>query len=245
MDKVFWIKAAISSGALAATVFIVFGVVLWFQPEWLISTLHRRSPEALYSIETDELVVALTIDDGPDACGSPRILDILKEYDAHATFFLITEHIPGNEIYVERILAEGHEIGNHLTEDKPSIALDDEEFERELLEADKALKEFVPEVHWMRPGSGWYNETMLATIKKYDYHCALGSVYPYDPQLGAYWFSAYYVLGNVKPGSVIILHDYKRRGGRTARALEIILPALQKRGCRVVTLSELVAIDGK
>ena len=165
MDKVFWLRAAISSGLLAATVFIIFGVVLWLQPEWLIATLHRRSPEVLYSIETNELVVALTIDDGPDLCGSPRILDILEEYDAHATFFLISEHIPGNEVYVERMIAEGHELGNHLTVDEPSIALSEEEFERELLKADETLTQFVTDVKWVRPGSGWYNETMLATIK--------------------------------------------------------------------------------
>ncbi len=241
MDKVFWIRAAVSSGAISATIFILFGAVLWLQPEWLLATLRRRSPEVLYSIETDEKLVALTIDDGPDMCGSPKILDILKEYDAHATFFIISGHIPGNEIYVERMLAEGHELGNHLTEDEPSIALSEEDFERAFLETDAALREFVPEVHWMRPGSGWYNETMLATIKKHDYRAALGSVYPYDPQVGLYLFSAYYVLGNVKPGAIIILHDYARRGGRTAKALAIILPALEKRGYRVVTLSELVA----
>ena len=63
--------------------------------------------------------------------------------------------------------------------------------------------------------------------------------------MGLYWFSAYYVLGNVKPGAVIVLHDYNRRGGRTAKALKIILPALKERGYRVVTLSELAALGNQ
>lgn len=237
MDKAFLVRAAVTTGII---VFISFGVVLWLKPEWLIAHLRKQSPEILYSVDTDEKVVALTIDDGPDPCGSPRILDVLDEYDAHATFFLISEHIPGNEAFVERMVAEGHELGNHLTADEPSIALSNEEFERELLEADLALTEYVDDVRWMRPGSGWYNDEMLATIKKHDYQCALGNVYPYDPQIGIYWFSAYYVLGNVKPGSVIVLHDYNQRGGRTTKALEIILPKLAERGYKVVTLSELV-----
>ena len=240
MDKVFLVRALISTGSLAVSVFLAFGVVLWLQPEWLIATLHQRSPDVFYSIKTEEKIVALTIDDGPDACGSPRILDILQEYDAHATFFLISDHIQGNEEYVERMVAEGHELGNHLTEDEPSVALSDAEFERELLEADEAISRFA-EVKWVRPGSGWYNEEMLATIKKHGYQCALGNVYPYDPQISIYWFSAFHVLTNVKPGDVIVLHDYNRRGGRTAKALEIILPKLEKRGYRVVTLSELAA----
>ena len=226
---------------VGASVLLTFGVALWLKPEWLIAHLRKQSPEVIYSVETDEKVVALTIDDGPDSFGSPRILDILDKYDAHATFFLISAHIPGNEEYVERMVAEGHELGNHLTADRPSIALSDEEFERELLSADEVLTQYVDDVRWVRPGSGWYNEKMLATMAKHDYRCALGDVYPYDPQISIYWFSAYYVLGNVKPGSVIVLHDYNRRGERTTKALEIILPKLAEQGYKVVTLSELVA----
>ncbi|MBT3190331.1 MAG: polysaccharide deacetylase family protein [Anaerolineae bacterium] len=236
MDKVFFLRAALTTGI---TAFVTFGAALWLKPEWLIAHLRKQSPDVLYSVETDEKIVALTIDDGPDACGSPRILNILEEYDAHATFFLITDHIPGNEAFVERMLDEGHELGNHLTSDEPSIALKNGGFEKELLEADEVLTQFVDDIRWVRPGSGWYNEEMLATMKKHDYQCALGNVYPYDPQISIYWFSAYYVLSNVKPGSVIVLHDYNRRGGRTTKALEIILPKLEERGYRVVTLSEL------
>ncbi len=236
MNKKLVLRIAIITSTI---VFILFGIALWLKPEWLISHLRKKSPAVLYSIETDEKVVALTIDDGPDACGSPKILDILAKYDAHATFFLISSHIEGNEEYVERMVAEGHELGNHLTEDKPSISLTNEEFEQELLEADAAISEYAKS-KWFRPGSGWYNDEMLATIEKYNYQCALGNVYPYDPQISIYWFAAYYILGNTKPGSVIVLHDYNRRGGRTAKALEIILPKLQEQGYKVVTLSELV-----
>ncbi len=243
MDKVLQLRSFIPLASVALTFFLAFGVVLWLQPEWLIAHLRKQSPDVLYSVKTDELVVALTIDDGPDACGSPKILNILEEYDAHATVFLITEHIQGNETFVERMIDEGHELGNHLTADEPSIALSDAEFERELLKADQALTQYVEDIKWVRPGSGWYNEEMLATIKKHDYQCALGNVYPYDPQISIFWFSAYYVLGNIKPGSVIVLHDYNHRGERTTKALEIILPALEERGYRVVTLSELAALE--
>lgn len=228
-----WMLGIIIGGGV-----LVFFILLWFQPEWLLSRLRRRSPEVLYSVETQAPVVALTIDDGPDASSSPLILDILEEYHARATFFLITERIPGNEVIVKRMIAEGHELGNHLTADEPSINLSPQDFEQELIEADEILSQFM-DVQWIRPGSGWYNEGMLATMKKYDYQCALGSVYPYDPQLGFSWFSANYVLWKVKPGDVIVLHDYDTRGRRTAKALEIILPELEERGYRVVTLSEL------
>jgi len=236
------LQILLMTGLIAAVVFILFGIVLWLQPEWLISKLRRRSPDVLYSVETEKPIVALTIDDGPDAHDSPKILKILDEFNARATFFLISEHVPGNEDIVERMVLDGHELGNHLTADEPSIALSHYDFECELIKADNVLSNFM-DVNWLRPGSGWYNEAMLETIKKYDYRCALGSVYPYDPQLGNFWFSAYYVLWKIKPGAVIVMHDHNRRGERTAQALKIILPILEDRGYRVVTLSELSALQ--
>jgi peptidoglycan/xylan/chitin deacetylase (PgdA/CDA1 family) len=81
---------------------------------------------------------------------------------------------------------------------------------------------------------------MLSILQKHDYQCALGSVYPFDPQLGSSWFTTRYVLWKVKPGSIIVLHDFDSRGERTAVALDTILPELTRRGYSVVTLSELV-----
>ncbi len=209
-----------------------------FQPDRIVTAIAKRSPEVIYFIETDEPVVALTIDDGPDSTTSPKILDVLGQYDAHATFFLISSRIPGNEDIVTRLVEDGHEIGNHLTSDEPSILLSLEDFERQLLEAHDALSEFA-DVRWFRPGSAWYNAEMLSIIHEHGYQCALGSVHPFDPQIPSSWFAARYILGNVQPGSIIVLHDYGSRGERTVTALETVLPELGRRGFRVVTLSEL------
>ncbi len=234
-----FLRVVILLGSLLVTFAVSFGGLILLQPEWLFSRLRRRSPEVLYAVDTQERIVALTIDDGPDAGSTPAILDVLAKYDAQATFFIISEHLSGNDTLVQRMLAEGHELGNHLTADEPSIRLPIAEFEAKLVQADVALSEFG-EVRWMRPGSGWYNDEMLAVIAEHGYRCALGSVYPYDPQLGSAWFAARYVLWKIKPGDVIVLHDYQARGLRTAKALDIILPELQLRGFRTVTLSELV-----
>jgi peptidoglycan/xylan/chitin deacetylase (PgdA/CDA1 family) len=80
---------------------------------------------------------------------------------------------------------------------------------------------------------------MLTIARQRDYQAVLGSVYPFDPQIPSAWFSARHILWNVKPGAIIILHDHGRRGERTAEVLATVLPELQRRGFRVVTLSEL------
>jgi len=233
-------RILISVSIIALILTLIFILLVLLQPEWLMARLRARSPEVVYSINTDQPVVALTIDDGPDETYSRKILDLLKKYHAHATFFIITDRIPGNEEVLQRMVEEGHEIGNHLTEDEPSIKLSNQQFEQELIQSDKILSQFG-EVVWIRPGSGWFNDEMLETIDKYGYHLALGSVYPYDPQIGLAWYSAKYVLWKAKPGAVIVLHDYENRGKRTVAALEEILPQLEDRGFQVVTLSELVA----
>ncbi len=216
-------------------------IVLLWQPDGLITRLADRSPEVLYYVETKEPVVALTIDDGPDSETTLEILDVLAAHRAQATFFLIGSRIAGNERAVEQIVQQGHEIGNHLSRDEPSIRMPASEFEEELLASHAILSQFAA-IRWMRPGGGWYDDAMLSIAKAHDYRCALGSIYPYDAQLPFPAYAAFHVLRKVRPGSVIILHDGGGRGRRTAAALRKILPELSRRGLRAVTLSELVEL---
>lgn len=225
--------------AAALLLILVAGGIIVFQPDRIVTAIAKRSPQVIYFVETEEPVVALTIDDGPDPSTSPKIMDVLDRYNAHATFFLITSRIPGNEHVVTRAVEEGHELANHLTTDERSILLPPADFERQLLEAHNVLSQFS-DMRWFRPGSGWYNAEMLSIIHEHGYRCVLGSVHPFDPQIPSSWFAARYILGNVQPGSIIVLHDYGGRGERTAMALETVLPGLDRRGFRVVTLSELL-----
>lgn len=207
----------------------------------LAEDVAGRYPEVLFYVDTERHAVALTIDDGPNPETTEKILDLLKQNDAHATFFIITDRVPGNEHLLERMVAENHEIGNHLVRMEPSIRLTPEEFERQLLASHDVLSNFSP-VRWFRPGSGWYNDSMLKTLKKYDYRCALGSVYPFDPQIRWSWFSTRYILRNVFPGSIIVLHDGGTFGHRTITTLSKVLPELKRRGYHILTLTALVSL---
>lgn len=232
-------RKSLTIGLVAAALFLIMSALILLEPEWFVKTLKKHSPEVLYEIDTQEPIVALTIDDGPDPDTTSEILDRLRQYGAHATFFLIVSRISGNEELVHRMVEENHELANHLLTDQPSITLNLSDFEKQLLEADEVLSEFS-EIRWFRPGSGWYNTNMLSILQQHDYECALGSVYPFDPQLGSSWFITRYVLWKVRPGSIIVLHDFGTRGERTAVVLDTILPELTRRGYSVVTLSELV-----
>ena len=220
---------------------IVLSLILFFQPRWIFSFVASNFPGVVYFAKTNKPIVALTIDDGPDPITTPKILETLARYEAKATFFLISSRIEGNEKIVADIVSNGHELGNHLTEDKPSIKLSPSTFEMELLEAHKVLANFA-EPHWLRPASGWYNAGMLETARKYGYQVALGSVFPYDTHIPSSWFASMHILANVLPGSIIVVHDCGSRGERTITTLATVLSQLRQRGYDVVTLSELFQI---
>jgi peptidoglycan/xylan/chitin deacetylase (PgdA/CDA1 family) len=164
---------------------------------------------------------------------------VLQQYNAKATFFLISDRVRGLEALVSQIVGNGHELGNHLTREEPSINLTPEQFEAALVEADSILSKYG-KARWVRPGSGFYNSAMLRTIQKYYLRCTLGSIYPYDTIISSSWFAAKHIMANIRPGAIIILHDSETRGERTRDVLQQVIPELQSRGYRLVTLSELL-----
>ena len=158
------------------------GVFLGCAPRWALRLYSDEYGEPLFYIETARLVVALTIDDGPDPMTTPAILDVLARYRARGTFFLISGNIPGNEALVRCLLAEGHEIGNHMTRDEPSIDLPPDRFRTELTKAHQALSAYGP-VRWFRPGGGRSTAAMRSAARQLGYRTALGEVYPFDPHI--------------------------------------------------------------
>ncbi|KAJ3193491.1 hypothetical protein HK101_004736 [Irineochytrium annulatum] len=111
----------------------------------------RANPEV--QVDEDErlpgvsdLVVALTIDDSPSIF-SGEVLDILKELDCQATFFIIGDHaenLPDGEgdLILKRMVQEGHELGNHTWYDRPTIRLPTAIFEEELLKMDALIDRY-------------------------------------------------------------------------------------------------------
>ena len=99
---------------LAAGFLIALIVVVAF-----ISAATRATPSIIhypgtfYMVHTEEKVIALTFDDGPDPIDTPEVLDILKENNAHATFFVLGQAAKEYPYLVKRIAEEGNEIGNH------------------------------------------------------------------------------------------------------------------------------------
>lgn len=238
-------NAVVSSAIVSACSFAALTLLLTAcMPFPLTRGVAASHPECVFYANTSKKIVALTVDDGPDRVTTPSILDLLRKHKSRATFFLISSRVAGNDSLVMRALSEGQEIGNHMSRNEASIRLSSAEFERSLLEADTILRRFTSP-RWLRPGSGWYNANMIATMQRHDYRCALGSVYSFDPQLPVTRYVVGTILRHVRPGSIIVLHDGGYKGRNTIRVLSRLLPELARRGFSVVTLSELMSVSEK
>ncbi len=228
MLRTFLLGAALAVPMLAACA----------SPMLLTRAAARVTPSVVWFFPTEEKLVALTIDDGPDPADTPRLLDVLREYDASATFFVIGDRVAGNEAILRRMRAEGHELGNHTFRERASVNVATDELAGELDRTHALLAPFG-EVSWFRPGSGAFDDDILELAEARGYRTVLGDVFPFDTWIRSSRFHAWYILRNVRPGSVIVLHDARGRGQRTADTLARVLPTLRQRGFRVLSLSAL------
>ncbi|MEX1315994.1 MAG: polysaccharide deacetylase family protein [Synechococcaceae cyanobacterium] len=235
--------------SLARTVAWGLGLLLSLRLSWLIRRLLAPLvPEVLFCArgptESEAKLVALTIDDGPSGAGSLELLDLLRDLRVPATLFLIGEHLSrGGAGFVVRALAEGHQIGNHMEEDCVSARLAPEVFLDQLRRTDAALRTAAAPcslaLHWFRPGGGWFHRAMLETVGAEGYRLVLGSVFPFDTNHPPLWFLRRFLLANVHPGAILVLHDRPDTITATLHTLRAVVPELRRRGYRFVSLDQL------
>lgn len=184
-------------------------------------------------------MVALTLDDAPSDQTS-RMLDLLKSYNARATFFVIGSQIVAHPGLLQRMHDEGHEIGNHAWADEPSINLPLTELERQVKEVESLLPPNSPgSAKYFRPGSGFFSRKMVETVGTLGYRMVLGSIFPFDPQIHSARINSKYVLSRVRPGGVIIMHD---RRDFSAEQLELVLEGLAAGDWKVESVGGLLGV---
>jgi peptidoglycan/xylan/chitin deacetylase (PgdA/CDA1 family) len=179
-------------------------------------------------------VVALTFDDGPSEY-TPGFLDVLREKHVHATFFEIGQEVPGREDTMRRILREGDEIGNHTMHHATLPGYS------EIAEASSAIRaatHFQPCL--FRPPGGAVDAAVIDTAASLGMRTITWDVDPSDwsePGSGAVYSR---VVGAVRPGSIVIMHDGGGNRSETLAALPRIIDTLRGRGYRFATVTELL-----
>ena len=220
-------------------------------PRWLVGYMRHKFPDVLFEVTTQEKIIALSIDDAPSSY-TEEIMHILRENDAHATFFVIGSQAEGQEMMLRKMIKNGHELGNHAMHDEASRSLSSAQLEQEayqvkakLTEAYEAEGKILPN-NYFRPGSGFFNRRMRDLLGNRGFRIVLGSVYPHDPQIPYPNRNADHILSMAHPGAIIICHDRRRW---TPPMLRIVLPELKRQGYEIVTITDLVKsiepLDGR
>lgn len=197
----------------------------------------------IWDVQTEEKVIALTFDDGPHPIYTAQILDILARFDAKATFFVLGEHAEKYPTIVLRENDEGHEIANHTF--THSYKYTAKELERELLKTNDVIYGITGTYPVLfRPVGGSYDESVVNIAVENDYKVVLWSWHQdtEDWKRPGVRRIVNRVLTGTKPGDVILFHDAGGNRAQTVKALEEILPELQKQGYQFVTVSELIKI---
>ncbi|GAA0120852.1 MAG: delta-lactam-biosynthetic de-N-acetylase [Clostridium argentinense] len=129
--------------------------------------------DALYVGNTDEKVIYLTFDEGYENGYTAKILDILKDNDVKAIFFVTSPYIRDNPDLIKRMVDEGHIVGNHSNThpSMPTVTGDETKFNNEFKDVEDKFKEVTGEdmPKFFRPPMGEYSEKSLAMTKNLGY----------------------------------------------------------------------------
>lgn len=212
-----------------------------------LAELRKKYPETfIIQGPSQAKNVALTFDDVPDTRYTPKVLDILKQHRIRATFFVVGYRAVQHPDLVQRMVREGHVIGNHSFNHAYFPKLSLAAYAGQILKTQAILNRIAgyrPRV--MRPPYGAINEEQLLWARKNGFIVVNWNVDSLDwKNLKAKEVEAN-VLSHVRPGSIILQHAGGGKGEDltgTIQALPKIIRHLREKGYHFVTVPELVGV---
>lgn len=226
---------------------IVFIATFIFQGLKLLNrfsmTLNFQSfGELINYVNTKDKVVALTYDDGPNPPYTNQLIEVLDRHQIKATFFVVGKKIEKYPDTVRLILSKGHEIGNHSYSHKPLIYEKPGFIWSEIQKTDQLLRQLgvKDEIHFRAPYgrklivlpyllAKLNKKNILWTIDSKDYETSNSEVIEAS------------VLEQVRPGSIILMHDGGGDRSRTVVTTERLIENLKQKGYSFQTVSNLIS----
>lgn len=194
---------------------------------------------------TEDKVVALTFDDGPYPPYTERILAILKEKKVPATFFLVGENAKAYPELVREEMAQGNLLGTHTYDHKDLLRLSGKAVKEEISEGVNIVQEITGiRPVFVRTPHGFKDFSVMTQIEALHLRAVNWSVLPKDWTNPGVDIIVSRVVDNVKPGSIVLLHDGDSPGKKaprqeTVEALPIIIDKLREKGYTFVTVDKL------
>lgn len=194
-----------------------------------------------YIGDTSKKEIYITFDNGYENGYTAQILDVLKEKEVPAAFFVTGHYLLTEEDLIKRMINEGHIVGNHSWHHPSLVEVSDERLKKELEKIKYKFGEItgVKEMHYLRPPRGVFSERTLAMTKDLGYTNVFWSLaykdWEIDKQRG--WEYAYdSIMERAHPGAIMLLHSVSKDN---AEALGKVIDDLRDQGYAFKSLDEL------
>ena len=202
--------------------------------------------DAVYLGDESQKRIYLTFDAGYENGCTPQILDALKKHNVPAAFFLVGNYLEQNPDLVQRMVSEGHMVGNHTYHHYDMSRISDpEEFKKELQSLEELYGQIIgePMKKYYRPPQGIYSEENLRQAKELGYRTVFWSLAYVDWQNDAQptaeeAFSK--LMPRLHNGAVVLLHSTSKTN---AEILDELLTRWEEQGYTFGTLDELYPDD--
>mmetsp|Transcript_502 Transcript_502/g.751 ORF Transcript_502/g.751 Transcript_502/m.751 type:complete len:274 (-) Transcript_502:638-1459(-) len=228
--------------------------------QWsLLSTLGPRFilrkvfPQTIGYLDADKHpavknFVAFTVDDSfcghkdPSRAMTKQVQELFQRFNARCTFFTAGDCLNESDYpSVTDLIADGHELANHMNEDRRYDLDSSEAFKADFLETETLINRFNSHPNnWFRPPHAKLNKSMMDVLIGHGKTVIMTDCFANDTAIPDPVFISDYILKNVKPGSILLIH-MPERGFRewNYEAMERTLEGLEKQGYEVGTVSEL------
>ena len=228
-------------GVIVAAALIVVVAASYYIPGAARVTSNVNGKELpIYSVVTDKKQVALSFDAAWGNEDTEIILDILKKYNLHVTFFMTGGWVESYPEDVKKIYEAGHDLGNHSENHKNMSQLSDEEQKEELMTVHNKVKKLTGcDMFLFRPPYGDYNDSVVLNAQECGYYPIQWSVDSLD------WkdYGADSIIDTVvnhkelKNGAIILCHNGAKY---TKDALETMIQKILEKGYEIVPISKLI-----
>ena len=207
----------------------------------LPSNFSRNSGVSFSRVSVDQPYVAMTFDDGPHPQNTPRLLDILRDRNIKATFYVIGRNVDLYPAIARRIVAEGHEIGNHTYTHPNMTKLSNDGVRSELMKTrDAVVRATGVQPRTLRPPYGALLQAQREWIRsEFNYPTIMWAVDPRDWQRPGPSVVASRIIAGTTPGAIVLAHDLH---APTVDAMPATLDGLSKKGYKFVTVSQLLSM---
>lgn len=190
--------------------------------------LRMFYPSFLWEMPKGEKKIYITFDDGPHPTITPQVLEILKKFNAKATFFCIGNNVNKYKETFELIKKEGHAVGNHTFNHERGWMTKTSDYVKSVMEADKLIQSPL-----FRPPHGRIKSSQIKSLKKAFQHLRIiaWSVISYDWDKSLSPDDCFNnVIKNADDGSIIVFHDSEKAFNNMIPALTKVLEYYTERG---------------